>query len=331
MLHRSHFAAGAVLAVLAGVGHGLPYEQAPRSLILSADAFAPSTVSFHGSTADGRHLYSSHLSVDQAGAHILQNGVIIEPFQEDGRDDHVEVVWVSAAPVALDEDGPHAHQAERQWRDFVASFASTPSFETQSQDQHVLSSKTSSRLLYADHLLAMFEVPVTQVAVFFGKLSPFVTAVIHPTDPVLTSAKDASKAAHRLAKLLPLTFDPLTDILIKTLSAKELEADICTLSGEDAPATWTSRHSFSTGIRKASAWAKAELEATGANCSYFDYAPKLGFAPAIVCALEAQNPEKPRVILSGHLDSRGTFGQTTAPGADDDGSGMPSAHYRFSD
>jgi Zn-dependent M28 family amino/carboxypeptidase len=64
------------------------------------------------------------------------------------------------------------------------------------------------------------------------------------------------------------------------------------------------------------------MEATGASCEYFDYL--VGFSPDVICTYPSHSGSDEHVILSGHYDSRGTFGNVRAPGADDDGSG--SAH-----
>jgi Zn-dependent M28 family amino/carboxypeptidase len=44
----------------------------------------------------------------------------------------------------------------------------------------------------------------------------------------------------------------------------------------------------------------------------------------VICHYPSLHNSSERVILSAHYDSRGSFGETRAPGGDDDGSG--SAH-----
>jgi Zn-dependent M28 family amino/carboxypeptidase len=61
------------------------------------------------------------------------------------------------------------------------------------------------------------------------------------------------------------------------------------------------------------------VQATGADCKYFHYLP--GFAPDVICTYPSRSNSTEQVILSGHYDSRGSFGNVRAPGADDDGSG----------
>lgn len=62
-----------------------------------------------------------------------------------------------------------------------------------------------------------------------------------------------------------------------------------------------------------------KVEATGPNCTFFEYLP--GFSPNVICTYPSTTNSTERVILSGHYDSRGSFGSTRAPGGNDDGSG----------
>jgi len=61
------------------------------------------------------------------------------------------------------------------------------------------------------------------------------------------------------------------------------------------------------------------MEATGAQCEYFSYLA--GFSPDVICTYPSLTNSTEHVILSGHYDSRGSFGNVRAPGGDDDGSG----------
>lgn len=78
----------------------------------------------------------------------------------------------------------------------------------------------------------------------------------------------------------------------------------------------------------------ADVEASliplpGAKCEFWDYNPY--YAPNVVCTIPPapsddhepwdDDDKEGAVIVSAHYDSRGTFGELTAPGADDDGSG----------
>lgn len=103
--------------------------------------------------------------------------------------------------------------------------------------------------------------------------------------------------------------------------------DLRILTGEDAQPTsvgeWHSRHSATYGARLAARWIKGEMETSlaplnGSRCEFWEYSPY--FAPNVVCHLPSSG-DKEEVVVSAHYDSRGTFGSTTAPGGDDDGSG----------
>lgn len=54
-------------------------------------------------------------------------------------------------------------------------------------------------------------------------------------------------------------------------------------------------------------------------CDLHHYMP--GFSPNVICTYPSLSNSDERVILSAHYDSRGSFGNTRAPGGDDDGSG----------
>jgi hypothetical protein len=60
-----------------------------------------------------------------------------------------------------------------------------------------------------------------------------------------------------------------------------------------------------------------QAESTGANCTLQPFLD--GFSPNVICTYPSNSTE--HVILSAHYDSRGSFGETRAPGGDDDGSG----------
>ncbi|CBQ68324.1 related to aminopeptidase [Sporisorium reilianum SRZ2] len=112
------------------------------------------------------------------------------------------------------------------------------------------------------------------------------------------------------------------------LSPARIVQDLRILTGESAQpreiGTWHSRHSATYGARRAGAWIQQQLAASlaplNASCAPFAYSPF--FAPNVVCHIPAATSStEGAVVVSAHYDSRGTFGATTAPGGDDDGSG----------
>jgi Zn-dependent M28 family amino/carboxypeptidase len=61
------------------------------------------------------------------------------------------------------------------------------------------------------------------------------------------------------------------------------------------------------------------VEKTGAECHLEHFLS--GFAPNVICFYPTLLNSTDLVVISSHFDSRGSWGQTRAPGADDDGSG----------
>lgn len=119
-----------------------------------------------------------------------------------------------------------------------------------------------------------------------------------------------------------LRFNPKVAAIASTISAKEILEDVRYLTGEREDSDIESRHSFHPDIMKALRWVLRQMGALGVDCS--PYLHEEGFAPGLLCSIYPESNSEEHVIISAHLDSRGTFGSLRAPGADDDGSG--SAH-----
>lgn len=109
-------------------------------------------------------------------------------------------------------------------------------------------------------------------------------------------------------------------------NASRIEQDLRILTGESTQPSsigeWHSRHSATYGARLAGRWLKTQMEASlspvNGSCEFWTYSPF--FAPNLVCSIPSASSEE-WVVVSAHYDSRGTFGSTSAPGGDDDGSG----------
>ncbi|KIK67733.1 hypothetical protein GYMLUDRAFT_36484 [Collybiopsis luxurians FD-317 M1] len=119
--------------------------------------------------------------------------------------------------------------------------------------------------------------------------------------------------------LTKLKFDPTVASLVDKISIPQMKNDIRFLTGEDGQSGIISRHSFAQGSRTAAAWLKQRFEETGASCQLKTFLE--GFAPNVVCRYESIVNTTGTVIISGHYDSRGSFGSVRAPGGNDDGSG----------
>ncbi|OJA10128.1 hypothetical protein AZE42_09373 [Rhizopogon vesiculosus] len=115
-------------------------------------------------------------------------------------------------------------------------------------------------------------------------------------------------------------FDPVVSSIINRISLAQMRANIRWLTGEDGESGIVSRHSFSEGSRVAANWLKERFEETGATCDLKPF--KMGFPPNVVCKYSASVDKTSTVLISGHYDSRGSFGSQRAPGGNDDGSGI---------
>ncbi|KAI5984794.1 Zn-dependent exopeptidase [Pisolithus marmoratus] len=111
--------------------------------------------------------------------------------------------------------------------------------------------------------------------------------------------------------LVSLRFDALVASIVNGTSVEQMHKDIRYLTYEDGTSGIASRHSFHHGSRIAAEWLKTQFEDAGAACSFMPFLE--GFAPNIICS--------DTVLISGHYDSRGSFGSERAPGGNDDGSG----------
>ncbi|CCA69524.1 related to aminopeptidase [Serendipita indica DSM 11827] len=161
-------------------------------------------------------------------------------------------------------------------------------------------------------------------------LSPLWEAVRIPVDALPIKASTESDSDKRLRKILSTVhFNPDISSILSSISLARMLFDIRWLTGEASDSPIISRHSFSDGARVAAKWIRSKMEEYGAACEYMDFLE--GFAPNIICryaanpdgnSTEATTAKGPRVILSAHYDSRGSFGSTRAPGGDDDGSGV---------
>jgi len=124
--------------------------------------------------------------------------------------------------------------------------------------------------------------------------------------------------------------------IVEGLSVSQLRNDVRYLTGEDPDSPILSRSSFSEGARLAAEWILEQIEETGAECELKLFL--VGFAPNVVwCAtsscsdvtaqgrLPSVSKYRPldesagTIILSSHYDSRGSLGNSRAPGGDDNG------------
>ncbi|KDN46279.1 Zn-dependent exopeptidase [Tilletiaria anomala UBC 951] len=140
-------------------------------------------------------------------------------------------------------------------------------------------------------------------------------------------------------------YNPLISLILQDeeLNKERIRKTVEVVSGEDQRTEfaassrfrgWDGRHSATIGARNAARWIKDEMQNSllsvpDAKCHLWEY--NTYYAPNVMCNIPASRghanaddddgDENARVIISAHYDSRGTFGNVTAPGADDDGSG----------
>ncbi|KAF8327748.1 uncharacterized protein EI90DRAFT_3066877 [Cantharellus anzutake] len=147
-----------------------------------------------------------------------------------------------------------------------------------------------------------------------GMTSPFSEDETGPFLPVPQASIERVRAL-----IEGLRFNPDVASILSTLSVKDMTADIMHLTGEDGGGILT-RHSFSEGALVAADWIQKQFEETGAICHQKSFL--VGFSPNIICRYEGTGNGTSLVLLSAHYDSRGSYGSTRAPGANDDGSGV---------
>ncbi|GAA94120.1 uncharacterized protein L969DRAFT_16339 [Mixia osmundae IAM 14324] len=148
-----------------------------------------------------------------------------------------------------------------------------------------------------------------------------------PSDAKVTLVSSTPLEAvpkHAIERLEQLTaslrFSPKYDAALSSMSEVDIAADLAVLTGQRPDAPWITRHSYTSGARQAAHWLRKQIEQDErANCTFEHF--RAAFAPNVICRFTGRKSGSKVVILSAHLDSRGTFGEVRAPGADDDGSG----------
>ncbi|KAH9046878.1 Zn-dependent exopeptidase [Lactarius hengduanensis] len=148
-------------------------------------------------------------------------------------------------------------------------------------------------------------------------LPPTWRIYVLPSMPILPVPEPAIARVRDI--LANLKFDPEVAKIVSNISVPQIQNDIRFLTGEDGKSGIESRHSFSSGAGVAAEWLKTRFEATGAKCELRPFLS--GFAPNVVYRYPSTEDTTETVLVSGHYDSRGSFGSTRAPGANDDGSG----------
>ncbi|KAI7830401.1 hypothetical protein BC939DRAFT_499533 [Gamsiella multidivaricata] len=108
--------------------------------------------------------------------------------------------------------------------------------------------------------------------------------------------------------------------LVDQVDVKTLEKDVTWLSGEAPGSPFITRSSTSKQSHEVAAWLKSQFESYGCHTvELMLYQSRFG--PNVICTFKGTEHPDEHVIIGAHHDSRGSFLNPRAPGADDDGSG----------
>ncbi|KAF9151529.1 hypothetical protein BG015_006550 [Linnemannia schmuckeri] len=108
--------------------------------------------------------------------------------------------------------------------------------------------------------------------------------------------------------------------IVDQVDVKTLEQDVTWLSGEASGSPFITRSSTSKQSIEVAQWLKSQFESYGCDTvELMSYQSRFG--PNVICTFKGTERPNEHVILGAHHDSRGSFLNPRAPGADDDGSG----------
>ncbi|CAE7147526.1 unnamed protein product [Rhizoctonia solani] len=176
-------------------------------------------------------------------------------------------------------------------------------------------------ILYSTNTGALVSLPPSMLHELDKMLPRYINPTMLPTSPLpLNTEKTKPSTKYLKSVLKSLRFNPDIARLTASLSFDKMQDNIRWLTGEDPKSPIISRHSFSPGARVAADWIQHKFEAAGGKCKQKTFLD--GFAPNVICRFKGTDNTTGLAILSGHYDSRGSFGSVRAPGGDDDGSGV---------
>ncbi|CUA77806.1 bacterial leucyl aminopeptidase [Rhizoctonia solani] len=186
-------------------------------------------------------------------------------------------------------------------------------------DQALMNNPAS--IMYLGNTGALISLSPSLLPELDKMLPQYIKPTMLPTSPLPLNTEKTKPSTKYLQSVLEnLRFNPEIARLTASLSLHKMQDNIRWLTGEDPKSRIISRHSFSPGARVAADWIQDKFEAAGAKCKQKPFLE--GFAPNVVCRFKGTDNTTGLAILSGHYDSRGSFGSVRAPGGDDDGSGV---------
>jgi len=269
---------------------------------------------FFGNVRDGQTTYSVLRAFDAWGQ---SDATYIESQQ---------LVWVeeqSVEPTLKFNAEVRGNTLDRFLDDLTKQWTSSEYSTT--QEQVVLSGTHAERDTPAYHIhhrtetAALLSVDPDKALIIDTLLPVYWKSTILPSRPISYIPVPTSSIEHIKEVLSNLKFNPEIASVVNNISVAQIKYDIEFLTGEDGKSGIVSRHAFSTGALVAAEWLKERFEETGATCKLRPFLT--GFSPNVVCRYSAVKETTATVVLGAHYDSRGSFGDTRAPGADDDGSG----------
>ncbi|KAF9450635.1 Zn-dependent exopeptidase [Macrolepiota fuliginosa MF-IS2] len=277
--------------------------------------------SFYGSYRAGLNTYHSVFMPDAtcfdsfavggpaAEAHVME-------FTRTER----ELVWVEKEVVEASLTNAEKESMDDFFKHFGYIHATVPNVG--GQQAFSGSSPHPLEVLHQTPDALLLSVPSAEAYGIDLILPRFWKSTILPSSPVEyipVPFEDVEPIRNVLGKL---RFDPVVASIVNNISLPQMKDDVRFLTGEDGKSGIVSRHSFTPGAIVAANWIKARIEESGAKCELWTFIT--GFTPNVICRYESTVPSDTRIIVSGHYDSRGSFGSTRAPGGDDDGSGTTS-------
>lgn len=290
------------------VRHAMPTDAGQWIVLTSRDPTALRTA------ADSLEYYGTYNSRDPFAIYktdldsldLLDAGSIV--FTQEDSSSH-SLVWVEQVVT----EGP-LRDAEL---DFTASLDSFMNPQSIQKGQILLASRPVPRgnVLWQSSHGAIMSIPNEALSTLDMTLPRLWEAVLIPSQPLPKPTLVESESDKRLRKILSeIYFDPDVSSVLSSISVAQMAFDIRYLTGEASDSSIISRHSFSDGARVAAGWLKSKFQEFGAKCTFMDFL--YGFAPNVICKYAARpTGEKlggeggPRVIISAHYDSRGTFGR----------------------
>ncbi|KAL4071558.1 hypothetical protein V8B97DRAFT_1870918 [Scleroderma yunnanense] len=226
-----------------------------------------------------------------------------------------QLVWIQESSI---DDSLRTPKYESEVAQFLGQFHANEPLSS-SDAQTVLFDHGASLVHRGDHSAILAVVDEHAVDALTMYLPRFWKAAPIPASPVSFLPVPGTAVQHVRDLLASLHFDPLIAGIVNGISVEQLRKDIRFLTNEDGESGIVSRHSFHEGSRVAARWIKQQFEETGASCRLMSFLD--GFAPNVICRYNATTDTSNIVLISGHYDSRGSFGLERAPGGNDDGSG----------